>query len=760
MAFILFVGRHISSRFARHTHGARLSTTTTTPSNTTTTNARLTKTLYRQLLRWCQEAPATIPLTHLLPPVHLAAPAEVNADALRALADSSSSLHPNNSNAGQDLRRLLPTHARIQATQLTLAIARVADIRGLLRAVFRLNRPYEASYQQERLTATFTTLKSLNDLSPELEALEANREAHGDRTGVQYKVGQVVQHAQERWRGVIASWNRPTVGTRSSSSDKAPGRRTSLTTKAYQIPKETAGDVSSENSNDTSITYEVILDAGDARAMGVSSGCSQAPQAALSLVTDAALVRIQSVLLPDFFGRLDRDSKRFLPTPLVAYQYPADQSEDDVEEGSRLLSAAEAKRCLSLLAAVQAMASRLHEQCSVVPRENNASHQGGDRLVQHFRQRLASLSSGNLPRSPREELVSEQPPSPLRTVARHVQELLKFQLELVDLNHQRRTSLACKSEIRYELGDVVRHKVFGFRGVVVAWDHKPVMDVRRWDGLQDIKDPMDKPFYQVIPDSHDCILAFGGERSVRYVCEENLESCPEQERTLAVDMEPVWTKLATGHYSPPMETQYRYGGDLEDDGVTEGCLVQLQDDLNRMHLAAREKKPTDAVARRFSVRALQDFLKMVDTAADAAPIQDTLKEIHKAHPRTDLRWNLDKGMAELMSGLGEKAVETYRSILQEDPLYIEAWNKLATCQYMYGKYHDSLESTEKALELDSAHLQAVIGLGLLHFEQEDYQQAVECFRKAIAVDPWSPVAAKLSLTLDLLDKLIVREEIS
>ena len=105
-------------------------------------------------------------------------------------------------------------------------------------------------------------------------------------------------------------------------------------------------------------------------------------------------------------------------------------------------------------------------------------------------------------------------------------------------------------------------------------------------------------------------------------------------------------------------------------------------------------------------------------------------------------------------------MDIYRIVLAEDSRYTEAWNKLATCQYMYGNHEDSLESTKKVLELDPNHLQGIVGLGLIHFENEEYVEAVKCFRQAISLDPWSLIGAKLSMTLDLLDRVIVREEIS
>ena len=97
-------------------------------------------------------------------------------------------------------------------------------------------------------------------------------------------------------------------------------------------------------------------------------------------------------------------------------------------------------------------------------------------------------------------------------------------------------------------------------------------------------------------------------------------------------------------------------------------------------------------------------------------------------------------------------------ILDQDDTYIEAWNKLATCHFMSERHDEALETTRKALDLDPYHFQAMNGLGLIHFERKEYKEAVDCFRKSIAVDPWSPVASKLSLTLDILDRLVSRDE--
>jgi hypothetical protein len=113
--------------------------------------------------------------------------------------------------------------------------------------------------------------------------------------------------------------------------------------------------------------------------------------------------------------------------------------------------------------------------------------------------------------------------------------------------------------------------------VVVVVATEPAYEVTHWDGLQHIENPEQYPFYHVIPDRSDVMVAFGGERPWRYVCEENLELCPQDNRDLDVDLEPEWTTNAkNGAYQPPDELLLRHGGQLEDDGVTENCLEELK----------------------------------------------------------------------------------------------------------------------------------------------------------------------------------------
>jgi len=105
----------------------------------------------------------------------------------------------------------------------------------------------------------------------------------------------------------------------------------------------------------------------------------------------------------------------------------------------------------------------------------------------------------------------------------HVEKLREKHLESLE-----------RGDVALEVGQVVRHKKFGFRGVAYAWDKRPVYDVSSWDGVQGLPSGDKQPFYRVLPDIGDCVHFLGAPREPRYVAQENLElvSDPAELRVL------------------------------------------------------------------------------------------------------------------------------------------------------------------------------------------------------------------------------------
>jgi len=135
---------------------------------------------------------------------------------------------------------------------------------------------------------------------------------------------------------------------------------------------------------------------------------------------------------------------------------------------------------------------------------------------------------------------------------------------------------------------------------------------------------------------------------------------------------------------------------------------------------------------------------------DATVIQDLIREIWKESSNSDLRDKLDQGIADMLEGKHESALQSFSNIVAIDPSYSEAWNKKSTVYYMLDQLHNSIEAAEKALSLDVRNFQAMAGRGLLEMDASRYDKAIESFRKCLEINPWmGTVQARLSKCIEL-----------
>ena len=51
---------------------------------------------------------------------------------------------------------------------------------------------------------------------------------------------------------------------------------------------------------------------------------------------------------------------------------------------------------------------------------------------------------------------------------------------------------------QFRVGQVVRHKKFGYRGVVSGYDMRPSMDMSAWEGIEGLEHGQEQPIYKVI----------------------------------------------------------------------------------------------------------------------------------------------------------------------------------------------------------------------------------------------------------------------
>ena len=211
-----------------------------------------------------------------------------------------------------------------------------------MRAIFRLNHvvvrtpfPREESdnnnnnnYDTERQTAAYLALQSLNELTVKMSAKVHPRRM--DRCGVVFRLGQVVQHRDERWRGIVVEWD----NLDKPVDTERPGGACSVQTVSDEFSKSTmptAKKYTWTGTEDiyktTRVRYTVLLDEGDADALE-SQLKRTVWQSELDIVRDPQLCRIRSVQTPQYFIQYNASAQRFVPNSLLAYQYPMDEEHE------------------------------------------------------------------------------------------------------------------------------------------------------------------------------------------------------------------------------------------------------------------------------------------------------------------------------------------------------------------------------------------------------------------------------------------------
>eukprot|EP00534_Pseudo-nitzschia_fraudulenta_P005851 CAMPEP_0201177128 /NCGR_PEP_ID=MMETSP0851-20130426/106649_1 /ASSEMBLY_ACC=CAM_ASM_000631 /TAXON_ID=183588 /ORGANISM="Pseudo-nitzschia fraudulenta, Strain WWA7" /LENGTH=814 /DNA_ID=CAMNT_0047460667 /DNA_START=71 /DNA_END=2512 /DNA_ORIENTATION=- len=736
---------------------------------------RIAMTLYRQLLRWCDDTDQKIPLSQCFPPIHLSPP-QINPESLkeqeeamerktRDVVDIIINTTTNNDNDNDNknlLASLFPSQTTVaKKTGITVHSVRDSfDAKQIVQAVFRMNaRTTNEQHKKDHLSTAFEWIKALNELTNQVEEMKTSRREHQNREGVRFRIGQVVKHKTVAWRGVILGWNR----TDASGGERSPPA-TSLTQKPYESMRDDDDD---DNGNDEdAIEYDVAVDWGDASLLHSArhpSGFKNVYQCDLTLVDDPDLMRIRSTT--DQFQRFDPELRSFVPGDTLSYTYPCDKPTDEGDDPSRWTpyqnQSDESAENITL--GIQSFAEHLRR---IILGYTSAPESRNLPLLSEYLEKLTKLSEGDaVPteekfrggRSGRNESATTQ-----TTMKWQLQKLIEITVEIGDILWTRQKALETDRSIKFSLGEYVQHKKYGFRGVVVGWDPEPAYEVTHWDGLQHIENPEQYPFYHVIPDRNDVMVAFGAERRWRYVCEENLEPCAQENRDLDIDLEPEWTKDdKKGMYKPPDELLLRHGYTLEDDGVTELCLEEIKNAFNIVFFAMRNgpnqsaengDSEVRAILERLSLENLFHVLKHAEDFDTATVLSDAFKEAWKGHNNKEIRFKFDTGVNYLLTGNTDKALSMFCEVVDDDPTYAEAWNKASTCEFMIGNLDASMAAAHKTLEIMPDHFQALNGLGLVYNEKRDLLHARDNFRKSIELDPWSPVAPRLSVCLDTLQR--------
>ena len=83
----------------------------------------------------------------------------------------------------------------------------------------------------------------------------------------------------------------------------------------------------------------------------------------------------------------------------------------------------------------------------------------------------------------------------------------------------------------------------------------------------------------------------------------------------------------------------------------------------------------------------------------------------------------------------EEAISRFTRAIEIDPTFAEAYNQRAIVKYLQERYDESLEDCVRAVERMPCHFGAWAGMGHCHAQQGRLSEALECYKKALSINP-------------------------
>ncbi len=111
-------------------------------------------------------------------------------------------------------------------------------------------------------------------------------------------------------------------------------------------------------------------------------------------------------------------------------------------------------------------------------------------------------------------------------------------------------------------------------------------------------------------------------------------------------------------------------------------------------------------------------------------------EIWSTHPTDEnLTLELLKGSNLMQGDTISESIKIFSKLIELDPNWAEAWNKRATALYLIGDYEGSQKDIDRVLELEDRHFGALAGQGLVNIKLENYEKAIESYKRAQEIYP-------------------------
>jgi len=110
---------------------------------------------------------------------------------------------------------------------------------------------------------------------------------------------------------------------------------------------------------------------------------------------------------------------------------------------------------------------------------------------------------------------------------------------------------------------------------------------------------------------------------------------------------------------------------------------------------------------------------------------------------------IDQSQKLLDTGKIPEAETLLTELVESQPDFAEAWNRRAFLYYSISEYKKSLADCQQVIRLNPLHFGALHGMGLCYAALGKYSEAIQAFRSALVIQPYSLVNHKLILECTL-----------
>jgi tetratricopeptide (TPR) repeat protein len=132
---------------------------------------------------------------------------------------------------------------------------------------------------------------------------------------------------------------------------------------------------------------------------------------------------------------------------------------------------------------------------------------------------------------------------------------------------------------------------------------------------------------------------------------------------------------------------------------------------------------------------LFDALKAAPDAEIAKQVENRIWAIWLASGSDTADLLMSRVKAAIEAKDTQLAIQLLDSIIEIKPDYIEAWNRRATLFFALKDYGRAMADIQEVLNREPRHFGALAGLGMILEEVGEDKQALEAYRKALAINP-------------------------